>query len=58
MWQKIVYWITSSVHENSKLGTSGEHVVFINCSECENQNKKTICVQGGAYVFGRFQEAV
>ena len=31
MWQKIVHWITSSVHENYKLRTSGEHVVYINC---------------------------
>ena len=24
--------------------TSSEHVVYINCSECQNRNKKTICV--------------
>ena len=23
---------------------SSEHVVYINCSECQNKNKKTICV--------------
>ena len=23
---------------------SSEHVVYINCSECRNENKKTICV--------------
>ena len=23
---------------------SSEHVVYINCSECQNQNQKTICV--------------
>ena len=22
----------------------GEHVVYINCSECQNENKETICV--------------
>ena len=24
--------------------TSSEHVVYINCSECQNKNKKPICV--------------
>ena len=24
--------------------TSSEHVVYINCSECRNKNKKTTCV--------------
>ena len=42
-YDKIVHLITSSVHENSKLRTLSEHVVYTNCSEC--QNKKTICVQ-------------
>ena len=42
IWQQIVHWITSSVHENSKLRTCWEHDENINCSEC--QNKKTICV--------------
>ena len=31
---------TSSVHENYKLRTSGEHVVYINCSECQNKNNE------------------
>ena len=31
---------TCSVHENYKLRTSGEHLVYINCSECQNKNKK------------------
>ena len=30
---------TSSVHENSKLKTWGEHVVYINYSECQNKNQ-------------------
>ena len=34
--------ITGSVYENCKLRTCSEHVVYINCSEC--QNKRTICV--------------
>ena len=25
-------------------GTSSEHLVYINCSECQNKNRKTICV--------------
>ena len=29
--QKIVHWITSSVHDNSKLRTCWEHVVYTNC---------------------------
>ena len=32
----------STVHENCKLRTSREHVVYINSSECQNKNKKTI----------------
>ena len=36
-------------HEKYKLSTSGEHVVYKNCSECQNKNKKqflyTICSQ-------------
>ena len=27
-----------------KLITSGEHVVYQNCSECQNKTKTTICV--------------
>ena len=41
----IVHWFTTSVHENYKLRTWGEHVVCKNCSECQNKNKKTIFVQ-------------
>ena len=37
---QIVHWITSSIHENYKLRTWGEQVVFVNCSECQNINKK------------------
>ena len=31
--------VMSSVHENSKLRTCWEHVVHMNCSECQNQNQ-------------------
>ena len=41
---KIVQWITSSLHKNSKLRTCQEHVVYINCSECQNKIKTTNCV--------------
>ena len=30
IWQNIVHWITSSIHENYKLRTSGEHGVPTN----------------------------
>ena len=40
IWRQIIHWITSSVHENYKLRTSGEHVVYINCSWCQNKSKK------------------
>ena len=30
---------TSSVHENYKLRTLGEHVVYINCSEWQNKKQ-------------------
>ena len=33
-----ILFITSSLHENSKLRTWGEHVVYINCSECQYKN--------------------
>ena len=33
-------FMTSSVHENYKLRTCSEHVVYINCFECQNKNKK------------------
>ena len=36
---KIVQWITSSLHKNSKLRTCQEHVVYINFSECQNKNQ-------------------
>ena len=36
---------TSSVHENYKLRTWGEHVVCINCSECQKKNKNNLCAQ-------------
>ena len=39
---KVVHLIMSSVHENSKLRTCWEHVVYINCSECQNKTKKQI----------------
>ena len=42
MWRQIVHWITSSAHENSKFRTSWEHIVYINCSECQKKNKKKI----------------
>ena len=40
-------WITSLVHENSKLRTCWEHVVYINCSEYQNKNQflYTTCSQ-------------
>ena len=31
IWWQIVCWITSSIQENSKLRTRGEHVVYRNC---------------------------
>jgi hypothetical protein len=34
-YDKRLYWITSSVHKI----TISEHVVCINCSECQNKNK-------------------
>ena len=37
--QKIVHWITSSVHENCELRTLLEHVVYINWSECQNKKQ-------------------
>ena len=31
MWRHIAHWITRSIHENSKLRTCWEHVVYTNC---------------------------
>jgi hypothetical protein len=36
-----------------KLATSGEHVVYQNCSECQNKTKTTICVHN---IFCRYSE--
>ena len=44
---KIVFidiWFTSSINENYKLRTWGEHVLCINCSECQNKTKQKNCV--------------
>ena len=32
-------WFTSLVHENYKLRISWDHVVYINCSECQNKKQ-------------------
>jgi hypothetical protein len=43
IWRQIVHWITSSVHENCKLRTWGEHVVYTNCFCFDIQ--KNLCTQ-------------
>ena len=37
------------VHENDKLRIPAEHVVYQNCSEC--QNKNNLCTQNVLHVF-------
>ena len=39
----IVHWSTSSIHENSKLRTWGEHVVYRNCFWYSEQFLYTTC---------------
>ena len=55
VWQNIVHWITSSVHENCKLKTWGEHAVYTSCSECQNKNKKQFvyktCSELGIFMY-------
>ena len=41
--RQIVHWITSSIHENSKLITWGEHVVYRNCFWHSKQFLYTTC---------------
>ena len=33
------------VHENCKVRTWGEHVVYISCSECQNKKQNNLCTQ-------------
>ena len=35
-------WITSLLHENCKLRTCWEHIVYIDCSECQNKKIKKL----------------
>ena len=54
IWQQIVHWITSLVQENSKLRTCWEHVVYMNCSEC--QNKNNLCTQHVLPMFSPYSQ--
>ena len=41
------------INLSQKLATSAEHVVYQNCSECQNETKTTICVHN---MFCRYSE--
>ena len=45
--------INLQVNLFQKLATSAEHVVYQNCSECQNKTKTTICVHN---MFCRYSE--
>ena len=56
IWRQIVHWITSSIHENSKLSTSCVHKLFsMSKQKLKKQSLYTTCSEHGIFMHWTLQ---